>query len=194
MAVFRAQIATAQDSLLPADRIMITPHFVSTSGQDYEALVEEIANAWDAYCVTGNEITVKLYAAEDVVPPNFPLAEHTIQTGIASPSTINRDSAMCLSFYAGVNRPRYRGRVYVPCSLTGIAPSGARPSGTNQTKVGALAQVLADIGPPDFQWCVFSRRDMVGRAVTNWWVDNNWDTQRRRGTRPTSRLEGTIAG
>jgi hypothetical protein len=33
--------------------------------------------------------------------------------------------------------------------------------------------------------------DGVGRPVTNWWVDNNWDSQRRRGTKPTARLEGT---
>jgi hypothetical protein len=191
MAVFRAQIATAQDSLFPSDRIMITPHFETTSGQDYEALAEEIAIAWDTYTGTLNEITVKIYDALDTTPPAYPLAEYVMQPGVAGAATVNRDAALCLSFYAGVNRPRYRGRIYVPLSLIGISPGAARPTTPQMQRAADLVPVLRDIGDASVNWCVYSRVDGVGRPVTNWWVDNNWDSQRRRGTKPTARLEGT---
>jgi len=36
---------------------------------------------------------------------------------------------------------------------------------------------------------VWSGVDATGRAVVRAWVDNEWDTQRRRGTTATERTE-----
>jgi hypothetical protein len=198
MATLRVTIATSQDSVTPVDRIMITPHFVHAPPHSgLEAFVDDVIAKWSAYCVApGNtgECTVKVYDAADVTPPNYPLFEKTVREGVAPAATQQRETAMCLSYYAGFNRPRFRGRLYVPCSLVGINVGGARPTGANQTKTGDLAAVLASMGGTEYQWGLWSRIDKADRPVTHWWVDNSWDHQRRRGVRPTSRISGTTTG
>jgi hypothetical protein len=41
-------------------------------------------------------------------------------------------------------------------------------------------------------WTVASTVDKVARNVTNYWVDDEWDIQRRRGYRGTTRNLGTV--
>lgn len=198
MSVYRAQIATSQDTVEPKDRIMITPHFrvVGTSTMGHPAFVDDVISKWTTYLggsPAANELTVKLYDAE-APAPNYPLVEKTVRAGVAAASLVNRDVAMCLSYFATNNRPRTRGRIYVPCSLAGITPSSSRPSAANQTRVSDLATVLAAMGGSEYIWAVWSRVDRVARNVTDWWVDNSWDSQRRRGLRGTSRTTGSITG
>jgi hypothetical protein len=38
---------------------------------------------------------------------------------------------------------------------------------------------------------VWSRIEHAAHSVTNYYVDDEWDIQRRRGGRPTSRVSGT---
>jgi hypothetical protein len=93
-----------------------------------------------------------------------------------------------------VNTKRRRGRLYVP--FYWLFPASAladRPSLTVRTKVGDLAQVLQDLGGVDIDWSVWSKADGQARAVSNWWVDDEWDTQRRRGLRPTTRVSGSTS-
>jgi len=39
----------------------------------------------------------------------------------------------------------------------------------------------------DWTWVVYSTVDNAMYPVDNGWVDNSWDTQRRRGVKPTAR-------
>jgi hypothetical protein len=39
---------------------------------------------------------------------------------------------------------------------------------------------------------VYSRREKVARPVTNYWVDDEWDTVRSRGLRSSTRVTGTL--
>jgi len=198
MTVYRCQLSVCVDSVEPADRIMITPHFENTTPSGgHITFLDDLMTRYTTYIGSphsANEMSAKLYNAEDTTPPNYPVAEKTIRAGVASAATVNREICCCLSYYATLNRPRHRGRLYVCSALANLGVSGARPAAGVQTKVGALADALAAAGGSEYTWVVWSRVDLVGRPVTNWWVDNSWDQQRRRGVKPTSRLQGTVTG
>lgn len=90
---------------------------------------------------------------------------------------------------------RHRGRIFLGplnTSMCGIGPGGAgrqRPSAAfqNDVKIAALAlnADLATLGAP---WIVFSRRDWAGYGVVGGFIDDAFDTQRRRGAKAASRV------
>lgn len=193
MAVVRAQVSWAYDSALPRDALTINPHFNNTgglfSGENWESFAADFAQAMYVYANSAVQTTVTIYDTAGPAP-HFPLGKAVVASGIHPASAAPREVALCLSYYAERNMPRLRGRLYVPISVISAAP-GVRPAPTHQTKVGALAQLLQDAGGVDIDWSVWSRRDLAARKVTNWWVDNEWDTVRSRGMRGTARTVGT---
>ena len=191
MAILRLQCEFMYDSAFPRDRMVINPHFrdddVTTSPQD---MCNDLAAALVTWGGSTGEVRVTSYDAQGTIPV-FPQGDAERGQGVAPTSTTNREVALCLSYYSEVNRPRYRGRLYLPCYAMGMSTAGARPALTAQTKASELVPILADLGGTEVDWCVWSRRDAVARPVTNWWVDNAFDVVRSRGLRATSRLEGT---
>lgn len=132
--------------------------------------------------------------------------------GDALPSEV----AMCLSyrgaFESGVNRRRNRGRIYLGPLDASVGAQGTdsfRPTaGAMDTLAGAGGGLVGPIsygtGGGIMDWCVFSRAEAgvpVGtddaysaaqlfpafRPVSVGFVDDAFDTQRRRGADPTSR-------
>jgi hypothetical protein len=196
MTVIRAQCAFQVDSADPSDVLMINPHFkiVNLPGlsNDVQGLADDLSTALNTWDILATQVTVKMYDAQHA-PPNYPLATSVKRQGQIVATNINRDIAVCLSYYAGVNRPRYRGRLYVPCALRNIVPSGAFVSTASMNNVATLVPILTGLGGLDVDWVVYSRVDNTSRPVTDWFVDNSWDTQRRRGPRPTSRISGTTS-
>lgn len=197
MAIYRLQCSIGADTAFPRDRVMINPHFNNVGGiltdSDADQLCEDLADALVAYVSGTREIVVKAYDAQGT-PPVFPVGNAIRNVGQFPASSAPRELALCLSFYSGQNVPRRRGRLYLPVFL--IAPGvthGVRPSTTNQAKVGALATILADLGGADIDWSVYSRVDDVARAVSNWWVDDEWDSMRSRGLRSETRTVGTVS-
>jgi hypothetical protein len=182
------------DGTDPGDAMLITPHFSTVNPAiDAENLVDDLLAAWQGWLPSQyrtTQIGVKLYDAQK---PNYPVAEKLVNPDVSVASAVNRDVAVCLSFYAQHNRPRLRGRLYIPVAVTGAAVTGPHVSATIQTKVGELVPIFTGLGGIDIDWCVFSRKDNVGRSVTDWWIDNSWDTQRRRGIKATGRVKGTTS-
>lgn len=194
MPKWRLQAAAWADTTFPTDACIINPCFDDHGATtDPDGLCEDLATALSTYYAGTRQITVKAYDLEGTKPV-FPAGEHTLNAGQAPASTRVRETALCLSFYAGQNRPRQRGRLYVPCALTNITATAARPVAGEQQKVADLVPILAGLGGLDVDWIVWSQVDHQARKVTNWWVDNAWDTMRSRGVAPTSRLEGTTGG
>jgi hypothetical protein len=131
-----------------------------------------------------------------------------------------REVAFCLSYHgylvgqaeevadgpdAGVARDRpaarHRGRIYLgPLSQAALtAGTESRPG--NAVQVIALAMATYLLTPPaplydnGCEWVVYSRKNAFAYPVTGAWVDNEWDTQRRRGLRRTVRqVTGTGLG
>lgn len=102
--------------------------------------------------------------------------------------------AYCLSFSAqqvsGVNMARRRGRVFLGPFNAGALGSDGRPAPEVRDAVrGGAGTLLADsLSAPEWTWQVWSSADNAGREVQSGWVDNAWDTQRRRGREATSRV------
>jgi hypothetical protein len=197
--ILRMQCALGGDSALPRDRFVITPHFnvgQTFEAADADALAEDLATGlatWMTNAATANrEITVTAYDAQGTKPV-LPIGSAVRNAGVNPASTWPREIACCLSYYSGRNSPRYRGRIYVPivAALPGNVTLGVRPSTLARDNVAALVPLLTGLGGTNVDWVVYSRVDDTARPVTNWWVDDEWDVQRRRGLRSTARTAGT---
>ena len=195
MPVWRLQVSFGADSAFPRDRIVITPHFNDRGiGTDPGGLCQDLATALKAWSLVTREINVRAYDAQGAVPV-FPQGDRTTDVGITPASSGPRELSLCLSFYAGQNRPKYRGRLYLPNFMLNAAGTpGVRPSATSQSKLEALVPIFAGLGGADVDWCVYSRVDNVARKVSNYWIDDEWDVMRSRGLRPATRLQGTTGG
>jgi len=183
-------------SALARDAMQINPVFnVQSPAPDYADLVGDWITAlrgWGTNIGTA-QITVKAYDVSRPTP-NYPVYEKTENTGTVGTANLPRELALCLSFYAGSNIKRRRGRLYLPLVWgVGTGALGERPTQTNIDKVAALVPILTALGGLDVDWSVWSKADGTARAVTHWWVDNEWDIQRMRGLRGTTRSEGTTS-
>lgn len=193
MPLWRLQCQFGADTPFPRDRMVMTPHFNDTlPGSDPQGLCDDLVaglNTWDNGT---REIRVTAYDAQGT-PPVFPVAEAVVNESAFPPSSGNREVALCLSFYAGTNRPRNRGRLYIPATLASIGVGAARPTNANMQKVADLVPLFTGLGGTDVDWCVYSRVDNQPRSISHWWVDNAWDIQRSRGLAADARLEGDVS-
>jgi hypothetical protein len=79
--------------------------------------------------------------------------------------------------------------VYIPATLL-AGGTAAKPSGTQQTGAGSFATTLGKNLPSGNYMVVWSRKKASAAQVTDWWVDNEWDTIRSRGLKADSRVSG----
>jgi hypothetical protein len=179
---------------------MINPVFHNTGGifttTDWSSFADSWIAAFKTWSGIGttSQIGVKIY---DVAgpPPHEPIVEKLVNPGVAAGVGSPREIAVCLSFNALPATKRTRGRLYVPFYWLFPASSLAdRPNATVRAKVGSLAGVLAGLGGVDIDWSVHSPTTGQTKKVEHWWVDDEWDTQRRRGLLATTRDEGTVSG
>lgn len=198
MAIWKLATSVAVDGLLPRDRMMINPVINDTlGGGDIEQLCVDWNGALTnhfAWNPSGPEVMVKAY---DVTkhPHGPPAAVSVVRTGQSLTSAVPREIALCLSFYSEYNAKRRRGRLYIPmCWMTGTTtPMAARPGSTFMDFVMGLGEKLEDLGGVDDDWSIWSPSDNVARKVTNYWCDNEWDIQRPRGRRGTTRVTATTS-
>jgi hypothetical protein len=201
MPLIRAQIEVAATSTAPRDKFIMTPWFnqgavAEAGGTNWSGLANDLATGISNWLVSpgSREVRVKLYNWDDPAPPHFPEADVIKNTGLAPAANFPRELAVCLSFYASRNLPRQRGRLYVPQVLINVTPVDERPNASARSRVAALPPILSGLGGVDIDWVVYSRMDRTRRTVTNWYVDDEWDVQRRRGLKPTTRTAGTTSG
>ena len=177
--------------------MVTTPHFQDNSGSMTPgAVATQLATNVTSYVKAPFQGYVKLYH-EDFNPaaPHPPMATATFGTaGNFMNANGPRELALCLSYYAAQTTKRFRGRLYIPWLLTGSSSDSRVISSTGRDRVGALAQVWADIGGVDVDWSVYSKEDNVAHKVTDWWVDEGWDTVRSRTLKALARTKGTTSG
>lgn len=181
----------------------------------YAALTNDMSSAYDR-----TQIAVKTYDMSEGTP-RFPYYESTINAGAgqAGSNDLPPEVAITVSYegprQSGLNQRRRRGRIYVgPFQVASgdIATVGATLQDT--VADAAEAYLLGSSGGPYLvNWAVYSRLQHfnipVGGVitegdeedpnrlpvsftdVTRMWVDNAWDTQRRRGTKATNRTVRT---
>jgi hypothetical protein len=98
------------------------------------------------------------------------------------------ECACVASFYGDRNLPRSRGRIYVGplAANAGIADGGdVRVAPGLRTAIANACQTMAAYVLP--QWVQRSTVNGALHVVTAGWVDNAFDTQRRRGQKATTR-------
>lgn len=192
----RAQCQVWADSTQPRDAMSINPCFQFTGALfDGDGFCLALANSLKSWigATPARQIQVKTYDVEGTRPV-YPNGQAIISVGAAPVSTVPRELAICLSFYAGQNRPSTRGRLYIPLQWITTKTTDVRPSQAQRDLVGTLVSLLAGAGGADVDWGVWSGRNEEFHKATNWWVDDEWDIIRSRGLRGTARSTGTTSG
>lgn len=140
----------------------------------------------------GGDMTITGYDLSDT-PPRAPIYEAT--TSVISPSSTDMlppEIALCLSYQAqpisGVPQARRRGRVYLGPFNVAVDQNG-RPNAAARGIIAAAARDMlqASNTSVSWEWQQYSRTTGTGSPVVGGWVDNAWDSQRRRGWDATSR-------
>jgi len=144
----------------------------------------------------GHEI--KYYDLLQTVPPNYPIEIDTFNL-TSGPTTdpLPSEVALCLSFQGskvpGSPQNRRRGRVYIG-TLNTTYTAGGRPASSIMTAMANAAEQLSeDLNTSSnvAYLSVWSQMDGAAVHVTDGWIDNAYDTQRRRGVERTSRTTWT---
>lgn len=150
-----------------------------------------------ASCLNNIGVKLRIYNRADP-KPRVPIHDVTFNLNAFGADSLPSECAVVASFsgapVAGIRAARQRGRVYIgPCrvaSSTGASP-GARPSAG---MTGAVLQAMIRLfnfsaGSATTDWVVHSSTQVppMDTIVSKGFVDNSWDTQRRRGERPTAK-------
>lgn len=201
MGTIRAQVILHTDDNTPANYITNSLAFVSPGTfADFTGLTGVIKDFYDditaAYLsseLAQNGHEIKYYDLPGT-PPNYPIEEDTFNLAAnPSGSPLPQECAIVLSFQ-GVRTPgfpqsRRRGRIYLGTWGASANTSG-RPTAALVTIIATAATTfktaVAALADP-IDWAIWSVADQAPVAVDNGWIDNVWDTQRRRGLLETSR-------
>lgn len=92
---------------------------------------------------------------------------------------------------SGQKQARRRNRVYLGPFRGAVLGLDGRPTPTLVTNVknaGAGLKAASDASV-NWEWVVYSNTDKQIMAPKHLWVDDAWDTQRRRGLSPSRREE-----
>jgi hypothetical protein len=134
------------------------------------------------------DIEVKVYDLADPLPRPI-RATSTFTPGAPdAPADLGpRQVALVLSFYGTRNLVSQRGHIYIGPLDHGVM-DGPTPSTDLLGQVLDLGHGLFDIGGENVAHVVRSRKLESNTVVANYWVDNRWDTQRRRLPKASTRV------
>lgn len=137
-------------------------------------------------------------------PPRAPLVFDAGLTLSTAVSNVPTEVAMVLSFQApqvsGSPQARRRGRIYLGALTSAWISNGSTSSFPNfnggaRANVTTAASTFANACTAGgVRWSVWSPTDQASALVTNGWVDDSPDTQRRRSVDPSLRLTWTGGG
>lgn len=199
--IFRVQVEIPMTSALTADYVTNTLHFAMDDGDE-----TDIADALDDMYAQFAGVMSNLIEPSEFVYKFFDLAEppprvpYAMLTG-RGPAAFGSNAApteisLCLSWRAdyisGVPPGRMRNRIYVgPLSRDATGTDG-RPSSGAIASVVAGGQALIDASAlATWDWIVYSETAGSDFVWSQGWVDNEFDTQRRRGRAATARTTFT---
>jgi hypothetical protein len=205
MTILRAQVALQGKLGLPKQQFMNTLHFdvpgIDPAGE--AALIDPVLQAFYKDGANGNQVAqndhpIRYYDLDDP-EPRVPVLE-TLMDLPAAPNVEGYPSEVALAcsysgaVISGANMARRRGRFYFgPLKNTSgdLVGNVIRPVDNLVACLVANMEALeADIDAlgAGFRWVVYSPTSNSSTPVTNGWVDNAFDTQRRRGEDATARV------
>lgn len=194
MAEHDVQVVLHNANGLPEDSYVNTLHFEVNAPDTLAGLAAGLNSAYDTIsdrlASIVNGMTVKIY---DPGPnPGGPVYQESFATPLGGSGTGPTEVALCLSYATTDNPdsslPRRRGRIYLgPLSLLNVLDE--RPSNALIQELLTFGEDLASIGTAgNTTWLMLSRADNSYHKIESIWMDNAWDTQRRRGSRPNLRV------
>ena len=207
MGLYRVSVTFGAASQIPADNIVNTFHFFQggplIDGDNVRDIIKDFyavkapsaVNAIGHYMSTlvTSTATVRMYSLDDP-KPRPPRYESTFTFSRGSAMPMPREVAMVVSYQApreaGELQSRRRNRWYVgPLNSNAMAASGGLPAGqfTTDLRYAAKEMLRASAAAANWQWKVYSPTNNEYYDIDGGWVDNAWDTQRRRGEKPTVR-------
>jgi hypothetical protein len=216
VAIIRAQVVLPYLSGKPEDVAVNTWHFnasdasqasmdnartqlvtfyttVPPNGPSNSQLSAVGAHLTNALNRTANAAKIKMYDLAAGLPR--PVTEYSFTLPTSSSPTgkeIPAEVALCLSFYGLRNLPRQRGRLYFgPFHDANMEDDTSfqrsRPTLALREALWSAAKRMAG-AVQTVNWAVYSRTSGIAHVVTAGWVDDAWDTQRRRGQDASGRL------
>ena len=207
--VMRVDIRIPSFTNIPADTIVNTWHFDNTAFpvSDWDNVRDMLRDFYDAQSVGTFSITqfmteesvqsewsIAGYNLDDP-EPRAPLYESSFEvTGLnESAVPLPREVALVLSMQAepvsGVPQARRRNRKYLgPFGINALANDG-RPSPNLRNVIAYSARDLLNAAQASasWGWRLYSPTTSQTMEPHDGWVDDAWDTQRRRGWDLTSR-------
>lgn len=214
MTVVRAQVTIPRDTALPEDYSVNTWHFQVTGDFADTAQLEPVHTALNTFYqaidtylspLNHNPCIVKYYDLGHP-KPRSPVrsTEMTLTYPTLTTSVYPEEVAMCLSYrgalVSGLPAARRRGRVFLgPVDFaTGEPVTGRvhiKPAVLTAVAAAATALRAASNAAADWSWVVYSptlaaaggTQEAATSEVAAGWVDNVFDTQRRRGPKATAR-------
>lgn len=209
----QATITFASVTSLPEDAVTNTFHFHQTDmvmpfPYDVDNVVDLITDFYTAAPSGGGNpllsfmttkslsgaYTIKIYNMEDP-KPRVPIKIEAgdWSGGMGNGTPLPAEVTLCMSYQAepisGQPQARRRGRIFLPpVSSVHLADPG-RPSGNYVLQVQRAAKDLKNAADAsiNWEWVVWSVKNNDHALVYEGWVDNAWDTQRRRGIGASSR-------
>lgn len=210
MPAIRCQVVIPASSAVSSDAVVNNWGFqVGTTGAPTWAAIglalKNFYDSWANFRATGmawTQARAKMYNLSDP-KPRVPLSDALLGlSGSVATTTYPREVACCLSFQmeraSGVNMRRGRGRVFLgPLAYVAGVSSSGRPDNAFYGAVRTGAQALLDASGTDplYEWAVVSEATGAAIAIPvhDGWIDDAFDTQRRRGIAPQSRVVFTKA-
>jgi len=198
MAHYMMQVALHNTSLLPRDDAVNVLWFDINAPDTLIGTMDDVKVAYEGQGGRINPVfsgmTIKCYEPAGGAPV---AVKNYVMPGGGTPTPT--EVALCLSYSAvdaAAGAPRFRGRIYLPFSA-----ATARPTLDQVQGLLAFGQNLASAGNAgNTTWKMRSRLGTgtaanpvpVFRKIESISVDNEWDTQRRRGMRATSRTRQDV--
>jgi hypothetical protein len=199
MPLYRTQVSIATADNVPANFATNTLHVFAPDLVELALWHSALLTFYQAIDVhmsdlvrNTNGLLMKSYDLDDPEPraPVLTFSGNLTTSGSGLPT----ECAIVMSYQAvqesGISQARRRNRIYLPFMKATVNDSTARPSSAARTDIVNAAQALLNASGPtssDWQWMVYSPTDDQFDLVDNGWVDNEWDTQRRRGRPATAR-------
>jgi hypothetical protein len=218
--VLRVPVTNKAASLLPEDDAINVWHFWTEASDPTDAIgdINTMLSTFygsiaDIYCINtmlGN-LFWDFYDLSDTPPRTVIGSGSATALPYTEGDGLPSECAVCMSFEgelsSGVNRARRRGRLYLGPLSNGTSSTVTgyvRVSNPTIDLIQAAAEELLDFDSIVATWCVFSPTaagaapwdeatlEAAKTLVNHGWIDNAFDTQRRRGTLPSGRVAFAI--
>ncbi len=177
-----------------------TFHFNTVTAWTTTIRIEIVAALKAFYDAMGNQRSNHLAPSQAHVAfydlsfpkPRAPLEDVSLGlSALQAANALPHEVALCVSYQAirasGIPQARRRGRIYLgPFGSTTADNTTGRPSTATRAAAvaGANALLSASNSAINWKWIIHSPTHPdaeVTNTVTNGWVDDEWDIQRRRG-------------